>query len=68
MENNNSVTLYWQAASENNSEHFDIEQSNDGISFYYEGMVAAAGYCNSVGHTVSMITVRSIKPLLFFTD
>ena len=38
-----STWLYWQTASEQNSSHFDIERSIDGINFLSIGNVIAAG-------------------------
>jgi trimeric autotransporter adhesin len=43
LQNNNSVLLEWQTASENNTKQFVIEKSTDGSSFNSIGSVAAAG-------------------------
>ncbi len=40
---NNVVNLKWETASENNSSHFDVQRSADGVSFVTIGTVAAAG-------------------------
>lgn len=37
------VVLNWQTASEQNSSHFEVERSTDGITFKKIGQVAAAG-------------------------
>lgn len=39
----NSVTLQWQTANEQNADHFEIEQSTDGIEFVKRGEVKAGG-------------------------
>ena len=39
----NTVLLTWQTASETNASHFDIERSNDGISFQKIGETKAQG-------------------------
>jgi hypothetical protein len=40
---NGVVTLQWRTSSENNSDHFQIEKSEDGRGFYLIGKLAAAG-------------------------
>lgn len=40
---NNTVQLQWQTASEQNSDYFNIERSNDGVQFSSLARVAAAG-------------------------
>ena len=40
---NNFVRLNWNTASEQNSDHFDVEKSDDGQLFYSIATVAAAG-------------------------
>jgi hypothetical protein len=42
-QNNSSVLLTWQTASEQNSRYFTVQRSRDGISFDSIGVVAAAG-------------------------
>jgi hypothetical protein len=44
--NNKAVDLFWQTASENNTDKFIVERSNEGIDFQPLGSVKAAG--NSV--------------------
>ena len=43
----NSIRLKWSTAQENNSSHFEIEKSADGISFTMIGTVQAAGNSNA---------------------
>lgn len=43
---NGSLVLKWSTLSENNSSHFIVEGSNDGINFYTKGTVPAAGNSN----------------------
>ena len=38
-----SINLFWKTASEQNSSHFQVERSSDGIQFGPIGMCAAAG-------------------------
>jgi hypothetical protein len=44
----NSIRLKWSTAQENNSSHFEIEKSADGISFNVIGTVQAAGNSNAL--------------------
>lgn len=46
--NNNSVILDWQTLSENNSDYFNVEKSNNGQLFHSAGTVAASGTNSSV--------------------
>jgi Secretion system C-terminal sorting domain len=43
VQNNSTVLLTWETASEQNSRYFVIQRSRDGISFDSIGVVAAAG-------------------------
>jgi len=45
--NGNSIVLNWNTASEANSKNFEVERSNDGISFNRIGIVTAAGNSNA---------------------
>jgi hypothetical protein len=47
---NKKVLLQWQTASEQNSSHFDIEFSKDGIYFSSIGQVQAAGNSNTISN------------------
>ena len=47
LENDNSI-LAWQTASENNTNHFEVQRSNDGTNFSDIGSVKAAGNSNLV--------------------
>ncbi len=46
--NKSSVILNWQTSSENNTDHFNIEKSDNGQLFYSAGTVAASGNASSV--------------------
>lgn len=46
--NNNTSIIEWATASESNSSHFEIEHSNNGISFAKTGIVNAAGFSSSI--------------------
>ena len=43
----NNVVISWKTAQENNSSHFDIERSSDGIHWTTIGTLPAAGVSNS---------------------
>jgi hypothetical protein len=45
--NSSSVSIYWATASEENSSHFTIEKSKDGVHFTSVGQVHAAGTSSS---------------------
>ncbi len=45
LKNNNS-NLVWQTASENNTDHFNVQRSKDGIHFSKIGSIQAAGNSN----------------------
>jgi hypothetical protein len=41
------ASLHWKTASEQNSKHFEIQHSTDGINYTVVGIVAASGNSNS---------------------
>ena len=45
---NNNVDVKWSTASELNNDHFDVEFSNDAVSFNFAGTVKGAGNSTSV--------------------
>lgn len=47
IQNNNAI-IEWATATENNSSHFEIEHSSNGLSFTKAGAVTAAGNNNSI--------------------
>lgn len=40
--------IYWSTASEQNSDYFEIERSDDGVIFYPVGKMQAAGFSNDL--------------------
>jgi hypothetical protein len=44
------ILLSWETASENNSKHFDLQKSFDGINFQSIAKITAAGTSNSLLH------------------
>ncbi len=45
---NNTIQLHWQTASEQNSNYFSIERSNDGVQFLSVAVINAAGNSQSL--------------------
>jgi hypothetical protein len=64
---NNSVSLKWQTASEQNSNHFDIEKSDDGQYFYSIAKVAAAGNATTErNYSYNDKTISSFNKPVFY--
>ena len=63
--NRNNVSLKWQTASEINSDHFNIERSDDGQLFYNVGSVTASGN-SSVLHSYNFIDNTILNGLTFY--
>ncbi|MBL0103891.1 MAG: hypothetical protein IPP51_09120 [Bacteroidetes bacterium] len=45
---NGKATLSWSTATEINNDHFDIERSDDGITYHFAGRILGAGNSNQV--------------------
>ena len=59
--------LSWQTASEENSDHFSVEQSSNGTDFSEIGTVAAAGSSNSIKNYIfQVVSVPAGAAFLYF--
>lgn len=62
--NNNKILLDWRTSSEQNSKHFELEKSSDGVNFRSIGIVAAAG--NSSSDRSYNFTDRQVNELNYY--
>lgn len=58
---NGSVALSWKTEYESNSKHFEVEYSNDGVSFQQAGIVASGNYTNGHAYHFNHVAVNTGK-------
>ena len=60
-----NVLVSWTTKSEQNSAHFDVERSEDGINFMKVGQVEAAGFSTNL-RSYRFTDVQAAKTMLFY--
>lgn len=64
---NGKAQLSWQTASEENSDHFSIEQSYNGVDFTEVGIASAAGNSNAlVKYSCTVSNIVANTPYVYF--